>query len=376
MLPRYIIPDPGWDLTSTLSSLAEGWAKMKTREGNGVQPVSVAVSSDRKDFHLVLHDGKKAAPSMLLSLIVEGKSHGGYVVRIDDKVGLLDGIRLGKAYAELPADSAFAEKPLVQGPYPVLDADLLLDRISGRVYSPSNLESFGIERSGVDEAKDPAHAHLAHEDCGGILLGENWLVHSWSLKEVEQELSSRNSFALGNYSLMDCYTAEEPGYAGKVSSEGYIKVLCDKVEELVEKRELNMDWNHNPDYALSFVSEKLIDAKNAEQFMIDTALGLKGVKINPKNPAEFIIGMHDGYNLVCRNRGKSEDYEFGKQPYLAVVKDGKSVSYLNAVASRPDLLEVANKIYEKALRRDRACRRFESFKEAVGLKRSNGIKIG
>lgn len=355
----------------TFCGLEEDWNKMKTRDGNGIQPFSVG-----QDFHLAVYDDRKASPNVVFSLIVEKELHNGFMVRLDDKVGLLDGIRVGQAYVEVPSDGLDLKKSLIRGPYPVLDADILLDRVSGRIYSPENLQVFGIERSGVDVAKDPEHAHLAHEDCGGFVHGRNWIAYPWTLKEVEEELSSRKSFVLGNYSWDDCVRASDELSSDCTvsSSKELIKTLCDRLEAFVEKRELHMDWNHNRDFALSFVSEKFIDAKEAEQSMIQTALTLKGVKPNPSRPDEVLIGRVDGYEVVCRNRS-ANDLEMGKAPYLAVIKDGKSVSYLNAVVFRPEQLNVVSKVFEKALKRDKTLKRYESFKRAVGLKRFGGVKL-
>lgn len=360
---------------STFSGLAEDWNKIKTRDGNGTQPFSVDVSKDRQDFHLAVYDDRKASPSVVFSLIVEKELHNGFMVRIDDKVGLLDGIRVGQGFADMPSDCLNMNKSLIGGPYPVLDADLLLDRVSGRIYSPENLQAFGIERSGIDVAKDPEHAHLAHEDCGGFVCGRNWIVYPWTLKEVEEELSSRKSFVLGNYSWDDCVRVSDELSLDRTvsSSEELIKTLCDRLEAHVEKRELHMDWNHNPDFAFSFVSDNFLNVKEAEQDMIQMALTLKGVNPNPSRPDEVLIGRVDGYEVVCRNRS-TNDLEMGKAPYLAVTKDGKSVSFLNAVVFRHDLLVVALKAYSIAQKKDRAVKRFEEFMRRVSPKRSGGIK--
>ena len=191
---RYVIDYPGWEFFSTLQAWSDRVWEAADNPSGGVVPLydkALNGNSHLADqFTLMKSNGQ--VDRQLFHMTCIGRCNGGALVDVYDPAGLLDNVRKeAKASVELRPRSGDLEGSRIAGPYPVVRGDVFFDVMKARVCSPHNLEAVGaLEKVGAfqDEGVDvPA-------------LGSG---RGFTVKQIEEELSSRNSRALGNWSLDD-----------------------------------------------------------------------------------------------------------------------------------------------------------------------------
>ena len=371
---RYVIDYPDWEFFSTLQAWTER-VRENTRDfdAGGVLPLYGKArngGSPLADQFMLVRSGV-GSNRQLLHMTCIGECNGGAVMDVFDPTGLLDGMRKDiMAHVEIRPGSGDPEGSRIAGPYPVIRGYVLFDALNARVCNRENLRVLG---AGIG----------AHED-GGVAVSLPDGERTFTVAQIEEELSSRNSSALGNWSLGDARRVAldlHRDYGdGNVRTEAsrvmrddplafFCRCLADRVAG-VQKALLDRCGRNG------FLGNGIRDLIENEQEVIRRAEGLKGLKRSERYGGT-VLGEARGMTLLVKDRLPGHE-ELGNRRYLAFSDGNRAVSYQNAVrygyVVEPS--KVIAEVMAGAERRDRNIRRFERFRDAVsGLRHGEGLSV-
>lgn len=367
---RYILERPDYEFFPTLADYLyffPGWKKATGCD------LSVPMKLKTPNPHYsnpIYAVGDPRNQQSLFSIQLLEENSKGLLVDIQDKIGLLSDMRKGTAYMETNHPLNGPESPVVVGPFDVLDANLLMDCIVSRLYSKQNIDALGL--------KDK----VPFEDYSVDVWGPDGDT-SITVRQIEEELSSRDSMALKNWNFFDAlFYAKELGdiaadqYPENITKDrSLVEQLCDAIEGGVIERDNR--WK-SKDFPYSFITEETSELLKIEQHVILTADVLKGVK-RSKELGGKLFGRSDGFDVVIKNRPAGEMLP-GNDRFISIMKDGKAVGgYVNLVRGNSDEPQgrifkgVLFDVYKKAFKRDQKLQLYESFKNVIGLG-GKGIK--
>lgn len=364
---RCVIANPDWEFFPTLSEWTDRVRAAGPRPApGGIRPQIIGQSYYSELFKLNFTSGGTGPRTVygsrpvtpIFSMQVVAKCKDGFVADIDDPTDILGDIRKdAKAYVEMAPENRDLEASRKAGPYPVIDGAVLFEALEARVCSRPNLELIG----GLDEERyrdgtnKPTFPN-AHEESG-VSVGDG--SFSFTVKELDEELSRRNSKALGNYSYDDFAVAVNSVYEDLNPGEPIrhgdaLSRITDMVEGMVAGREFAMAERCAKD---GFLEEPFKQALEREQEVMEACRNLKGMRFK-SSTGEAVMGSADGWNVVVR-LPRSE----GQDKHIAFVRkdDGHTEGYQHAVRHYPEMDGVLTKAFQQAQRRDRNVRRMEKF---------------
>jgi hypothetical protein len=370
---RYVIDYPDWEFFSTLQAWTER-VRENTRNFNagGVLPAygkALNGGSPLADQFMLVRSGD-GSNRQLFHMTCIGVCDGGAVMDVFDPTGLLDGMRKdAKAHVELRPGGGDLEGSRVAGPYPVIRGDVLFDALNERVCNAYNLRVLG---AGIG----------AHGD-EGVALSLPDGERTFTAAQIEEEFSSRNSPALGDWSLDDARKVAldlnrdwgdgnvRPGKAAMLREDPlafFGRCLEDRVGRVREALADRCARN-------AFLGG-LRDLIGMEQEVIRRSDGLKGLRRSERYGGT-VLGEARGMTLVVKDRLPGHE-ELGNGRYLAFSDGHRAVSYQNAVryghVDEPS--KVIAEVMAGAERRDRNIRRFDRFRDAVsGRRHGEGVSI-
>ena len=373
---RYILERPDYEFFPTLAEHIEMMNMVAGRNLSfSIQQGGVIIKELPKPYPhysepiYVVCESRNHQPLFSIQLLEENSK--GLLVDIQDKIGLLSDMRKGTAYMETNHLLNGLESPVVVGPFDVLDANLLMDCILSRLYSKQNIDTLGLKGT------------VPFEDYSVDVWGPDGDT-SITLRQIEEELSSRDSMALKNWNLYDVlFYAKELGdiaadqYPEDITKDrSLVEQLCDAIEGGVIERDNR--WK-SKDFPYSFITVETNELLKIEQHVISKADSLKGVK-RSKDLGGKLLGRSDGFDVVIKNRPGGEMLP-GNDRFISIMKDGKAVGgYVNLVRGNVDEPQwrifkgVLDDVWKKALKRDQKLEKYEKFRNAIGL-RSNSPKI-
>lgn len=367
---RYVIANPDWEFFPTLAD----WTDRVRAAGprvtpGGIRPQIVGQSYYSELFKLnfmsggTMHMGPRtvygSSPVIpVFSMQVVAKCKDGFVADIDDPTGILGDIRKdAKAYVEMTPENRDLEASRKAGPYPVIDGAVLFEALEARVCSRPNLELIGaLDRERYRDGTEKPVFSCSHEESG-VSVGDG--SFSFTVKEIDEELSSRESRALGNYSYDDIAVAANSLYmdldpGDEVPHQKVLSRLCNTVEVMVSEREAALAERCAKD---GFLEEPFRRALEREQEVMEECRRMKGFRFKSISRDAF-VGSADGWDVVVRLPRKE-----GQDKHIAFVHrdDGHTEGYQHAVRHYPEMDGVLTKALEQAQRRDRNIRRLEKF---------------
>lgn len=377
---RYVIDYPGWDFFSTLQTWSDRVFDA-ARNPDGVVPVydKALNGSSHLSDQFMLMKTRGSVERQLFHMTCIGRCNGGSIVDVYDPAGLLDNVRKdAEASVELRPRNGDLEGSRIAGPYPVIRGDVFFDTMKARVCSSHNLEEIGASEKVVSFGNERVEVPVFG---GGYGSG-----YGFTVKRIEEELSSRNSRTLGNWSLDDARRVADDFHAQgaleRLSPEDAVLLkndplafFCNRLEARVELagRALGDRCERN-----GFLGNEVRDLLAKEQEVIARAEGLKGVKRSERYDGK-VLGEASGITVLVKERLAGQE-KLGNRRYLAFSDGHRAVSYHNAV--RGGYVREPSKVIEEVMaaaeRRDRNIRRFEKLCNAVtGRKegRSAGRKV-
>lgn len=372
---RYILERPDYEFFPTLAEHINTMKKAAGRDlsvpmeqrGEIIKELPKPYPHYSEPIYVVC-ESKNQQPLFSIQLLEENSK--GLLVDIQDKAGLLSDMRKGSAFMETDHLLNGPESPVVVGPFDVLDANLLMDCIESRLYSKQNIDVLGLKDT------------LPFEDYSVDVWGLDGDT-SITVRQIEEEFSSRDSMALKNWNFYDAlFYAQELGdiaadqYPEDITKDrSLVEQLCDAIEGGVIERDNR--WK-DKDYPYSFITVGTRELLKIEQHVISKADSLKGVK-RSKDLGGKLLGRSDGFDVVIKNRPGGEMLP-GNDRFISFMKDGKAVGgYVNLVRGNSDKPQgrifkgVLDDVWKKALKRDQKLQKYESFKNVIGLG-SKGIK--
>lgn len=291
---------------------------------------------------------------VLFSLRSVDENDTGLLVDIEDNIGLLGSLnRYPNTVFE--SKSAAVSDAGLRGPYPVLDAEVIGDYLEERLFSKENLRLSGNEK------------YLSFDAYSSYLRYADEPSHV-SVKDVNKELSRRNSPALGNYSYLDILSvAHNPNmelmdFTGKSN----VQVVCDLLEVEVKKRGECLSNNK-----FMFVSDEMKANHQEEQIVLIKSDMLRG--LNPFSGGK-LLGEADGYKVVIKFVDPAKD-PFGRTRKVDYLRNGSSISFLKACKIHPEMKDIMFKALSKAERRSKNIERFDRFKQSIGISRKKVLGV-
>lgn len=364
---RFIVANPDWEFFPTLNDWTD---RVRAAGGKvvpgGVRPQVIGQSYYSELFKLnstsfsgVRHAFRGHPTVPVFSMQVVAKCRDGFVADIVDPMGILDNIRkVSKAHVEMEPANRDPEGSRLAGPYPVIDGAVLFEAIEARVCCKANLDLIGAleEHTYKDGTEKPVLA-CPYEETGVEISPD----FSFTMKEIEEEFSARNSCALGNYSYDDLAIAANGLYMdldplAEYSHSELLSRLCDRVEGIVDGREVALKERCDNE---GFMDDIFKGVVCKEEHVVDIAEDMKGLKRSKDRGA--LLGSADGYDVVIRPQSSAR-FSDGKKHVVFIGKHGgRAEGYQNAVRRDPEMNGILNKVLEQAQRRDRNIRRMEKF---------------
>lgn len=254
------------------------------------------------------------------------ESDNGILVDISDNINLLDGVVAGRNTMFESLSACNPEHYVINGPFPVIDGDMVCDKLSERVNGLVNVR-FDI---GLEEEE-------------GV-----------SLSDIYDEVNKNHPDIYSNFSIEDCrLVAQEmslEGYSGNICGE-----FCNRLDQRVSSK---FDMYRQTNILDRFVSPTLHEASAYEGAFIDSCDSLLGIR---KQKNGYLVASVDDYDVYIKQRDNNE-------PFISLLKDGHFMSFLYASQSDDiPVREIVSKAFQKAVKRDKALRKFESFKGKLGL---------
>ena len=358
---RFVLDYPAWEFFPSLQGWADRVKAAATRFADGgLVPVfdDSAFREERpvgSGFHLF-----SGAGSVFDMRCVAG-CEGGAVVDVEDGAGILHDIRM-ESMARVAMDPANRdpEGECVVGPYPVLDGGALFETLTAKVGCRANLERLGVKDRTVS----------CHDDSG-VFVSLPGRERFYSVKEIDAELSSRRSVALGNYSYDDlAYAARDLSLTADpngVDFSGFgLKALCDHVEETVGRREGELACRCRRD---AFLGDEVRSALSEERRVVELSGSLLGLK-RSERLGGLVLGRSGGLDVVVKQRQSGARY-------VAFCNGEGAASLMNAVrgGSVVKPLALLDRVMDDARRRDKSVRLFRSFCRGVTGGREKKMKI-
>lgn len=297
-----------------------------------VEPKRFIVERPSWEFYDSIEESLKEARNAGFHLDVIEEGENGILVSILDRKGLMNGMRMRNPTMFESHDFIDPEHSVLAGPYPVLDPELLYDRLFYTL-------------NGVDEVyKIPTSADE---------------VMSLSYGEIQKLFNEKYPSLMNNFSeddLRDAIddlrnTVDGLCYNSNISVNDFCLCLKNHVEE-------RMQMYSNIKTLDRFVSQKTRNACLYEQVFIECVSDLKGLK-PCKNAANGVrVASVDGYEVFVKERSGGADKLYEK--YVSLKRNGESVGFVNAVRDGSlDGYDFLGKVFSEAKSKDKSVRLYE-----------------
>lgn len=353
----YVVDLPAWEFLQALHDWSSGIREAATRLADGgLVPLMGGPGDGVRDRFSLVRGG-----DAVFWMDVVAPCEGGLLVDIGDHAGVMHGIRTCApgAYVEMAPHGRDLEGSRIAGPVPVVDGGVLFESLCGKVANAMNLQALGIKA----ERAEGGRYRMFPNDVDVVTP---LCRYSFSVKEIEEELSRRGAPALANYSYDDLYDActRCSDLADNVPGDRVLGVLCDCLDKTVDAREMDLAERARRN---AFLPAEVRDCLAREQSLVSESDTLRGLR-RSRAAGGVVVGCADGMDVVVKERPEGKE-ELGNRRYIAFYSGGKAVSLLNAVrddyAGKP--WDTVAKVFETAQRRSENLRRLERFTAKVGL---------
>lgn len=281
--------------------------------------------------------GNKPEPRLTLSVTKE--SDKGFLVYVKESgdSSILHPLFVGNNTFFESKGFLDKEHDILVGPCPVLDGELVFQRITDCV-TQSKDASFKIDKFG--------------REIGSVSLSE--ISSKIKLSELFENISYFDAMETAREVglMLEKAEGEQEHYSATLSD-----IFCQQLEKRMKDR---IDGQCRLALFDEFVSPEVKRAALYETAFLNGIEGLSGIKRDSSLKGSHVASV-DGYDVVVKMHPDGSHF-------VSLVKDDHGVGFLNAVQEGEiPAEEIVSKAYQKAVKRDKALKKFESFKSKIGL---------
>jgi len=316
----------------TYTCPGQGYSTAVYNNDAAVEPKRFIVERPDWEFFDSIEESLKEARNAGFHLDVIEEGENGILVSILDRKGLMNGMCMGNPTMFESHDFIDPEHSVLAGPYPVLDPELLYDRL---FYTLNGVDEVYKIPTSSDEVMSLFYGEIQK------LFNEKYpsLMNNFSEDDLRDAIDDLRNTVDGS-----CYNPN-------ISVNDFCLCLKNHVEE-------RMQMYSNIKTLDRFVSQKTRNACLYEQVFIECVSDLKGLK-PCKNAANGVrVASVDGYEVFVKERSGGADKLYEK--YVSLKRKGESVGFVNAVRDGSlDGYEFLGKAFSEAKSKDKSVRLYE-----------------